>query len=114
MAELVPQLHSIEEVYAEASGSQSIAPEHKTRWNALISTFSQAYGSKPDFVARSPGRVNIIGEHFDYSLYNVLPMAVPVDALVAVKASSNESPTVKIADIHPDRYPSSEFAIPVD
>jgi galactokinase len=114
MAELVPQLHSIEEVYAEASGSQSIAPEHKTRWNALISAFSQAYGSKPDFVARSPGRVNIIGEHVDYSLYNVLPMAVTVDALVAVKASTKESSTVKIADIHPDRYPSSEFAIPVD
>jgi galactokinase len=114
MAELVPQLHSIEEVYAEASGSQSIAPEHKTRWNALISAFSDAYGSKPDFVARSPGRVNIIGEHVDYSLYNVLPMAVTVDALVAVKASTKEKPTVKIADLHPDRYPSSEFAIPLD
>jgi len=114
MAELVPQLDSIEEVYTGASGSQSIAPEHKIRWNTLISAFSNTYGGKPDFVARSPGRVNIIGEHVDYSLYNVLPMAVTVDALVAVKASTKDAPTVKIADLHPDRYPSSEFAIPLD
>jgi galactokinase len=114
MAELVPQINSIEEVYANSSSSLRIAPEHKTRWNGLISSFCETYGHKPDFVARSPGRVNIIGEHVDYSLYNVLPMAVTVDALIAVKFSAKKTPNVKIADIHPDRYPSSEFEIPLD
>ena len=114
MAKLVPQLDSIKEVYAESSSSPNIAPEHKIRWNGLISSFSKTYGHKPDFVARSPGRVNIIGEHIDYSLYNVLPMAVTVDALVAVKCSAKETPTVNIADIHPERYSSSEFRIPLE
>jgi galactokinase len=114
MAELVPQLDSIEEVYAESPSSLNISPEHKTRWKGLISSFSKTYGHKPDFVARSPGRVNIIGEHIDYSLYDVLPMAVTVDALIAVKRSAKETPTVNIADIHPDRYPSSEFKIPLE
>lgn len=114
MVELVPQLDSIEEVYAESSSSLNIAPEHKSRWKGLISSFSETYGHKPDFVARSPGRVNIIGEHVDYSLYDVLPMAVTVDALIAIRCSAKEIPTVRIADIHPDRYPSSEFKIPLD
>lgn len=114
MAELVPQLNSIEEVYAESANSPTIRPEHKTRWSRLISSFCGIYGHRPDFVARSPGRVNIIGEHVDYSLYNVLPMAVTVDALVAVTCSAKAQPTVRIADIHPDRYPSSEFDIPLD
>lgn len=114
MAGLVPQLDSIEEVYAASSTSPKIASEHKTRWNRLISSFSKTYGHKPDFVARSPGRVNIIGEHVDYSLYNVLPMAVTVDALIAVKCSAKDMPIVKIADIHPDRYLSSEFEIPLE
>lgn len=113
MAGLVPRLDSIEEVYAESSNPQNIRPEHKTRWKGLISSFSKTYGHKPDFVARSPGRVNIIGEHVDYSLYDVLPMAVTVDALIAVKCSAQETPTVSIADIHPERYPSSEFKIPL-
>ena len=114
MAELVPRLDSIEDVYAESSDPQNIRPEHKARWERLISSFSETYGHKPDFVARSPGRVNIIGEHVDYSLYDVLPMAVTVDTLVAVKCSAKEVPTTKIVDIHPERYPAAEFNIPLD
>ena len=110
----MPQLDSIHDVYAESPSSPDIAQEHKTRWKGLLSSFSKTYGHKPDFVARSPGRVNIIGEHIDYSLFDVLPMAVTVDVLIAVKCSAKENPSVKIADIHPDRYPSSEFAIPLE
>lgn len=114
MSDLVPQLDSLRDVYASSSDPQTIDPEHEARWKTLLTNFKNTYGSNPDFVARSPGRVNIIGEHIDYSLYNVLPMAVTVDALIAVKVSTQDTPRVNIADIHPDRYPSSEFEIPTE
>lgn len=47
--------------------------------------FEAKYGTKPEFIARAPGRVNIIGEHIDYEGYGVLPAAIEKDCLIAVK-----------------------------
>ena len=33
---------------------------------SIIKKFISAYDAKPDFVARSPGRVNLIGEHISF------------------------------------------------
>ncbi len=30
-------------------------------------TFGAVFGSKPDVIAAAPGRINLIGEHVDYS-----------------------------------------------
>jgi galactokinase len=38
--------------------------------------FSRAFGVEPAFEIRSPGRVNLIGEHTDYSLLPVMPLAI--------------------------------------
>jgi len=53
----VPDVERFEDIYpADAQEAQT------TRWNNLMSSFEKNYEEKADFVARSPGRVNIIGE----------------------------------------------------
>ncbi|HEY9420721.1 MAG TPA: galactokinase [Thermoanaerobaculia bacterium] len=40
-------------------------------------TFSDLFGHEPEIRAEAPGRVNLIGEHTDYSGGFVLPLAIP-------------------------------------
>ncbi|KAH9817377.1 Galactokinase galactose-binding signature [Teratosphaeria destructans] len=84
------------------------------RWTRLIRKFRQEYGKLPDFVARSPGRVNIIGEHIDYCLYSVLPMAIEADVLLAVSVHPRAPgpSTVRLINVHPHKFESREFGIP--
>ncbi|KAL1958263.1 hypothetical protein VTO42DRAFT_4771 [Malbranchea cinnamomea] len=112
--ELVPQTQSIADVYSTDSSS-SATPGEQARWNALITEFKTLYGHLPDFVARSPGRVNIIGEHIDYSLYDVLPTALRVDVLIAVKVvpTVGQESVVKLANSNP-KFPATQFTVPND
>ncbi|KAL5002316.1 ribosomal protein S5 domain 2-type protein [Aspergillus recurvatus] len=115
--ELVPRTESIAEVYAtDDASATTAAPEHLKRFNNLVSQFHKQYSHRPDFVARSPGRVNIIGEHIDYNLYDVLPTAVSVDVIIAVKVvpSAGPEPTVKISNVLPGKFPTREFTVPKD
>jgi len=47
----------------------------------LIDAFEARYQSTPD-IARAPGRVNLIGEHTDYNLGYVLPIAIDLACYV--------------------------------
>ena len=49
----------------------------------VAEAFRSRYGSKPELF-RAPGRVNLIGEHTDYSLGFVLPIAIDFASWVAV------------------------------
>lgn len=50
-------------------------PPHAER---LLAAFHAQYGdARPTHVVAVPGRVNLIGEHLDYNLLPVLPMAIP-------------------------------------
>ena len=71
------------------------------RYKNLIESFSKQYnGISPDFIVRSPGRVNLIGEHIDYCGYDVLPMAVEKEILFAVKIidSNKEENMIELAN----------------
>ena len=48
-------------------------------------TFHEVFGTEPDVIAAAPGRVNVIGEHVDYSDGFVLPFAISNRTTVAIK-----------------------------
>ncbi len=56
---------------------------------ALTLRFSERFGSAPSFFVRAPGRVNLMGDHIDYNLLSVLPMALPQSLCMAVRPRSD-------------------------
>ena len=50
----------------------------------VLREFSSRFGGKPTFLARAPGRVNLIGDHTDYNDGFVLPMAIDREVWLAV------------------------------
>lgn len=112
MNDAVPVVNSIDEIYpADALNHQ------RERLEKLRTRFLEIYGGKaPHFVARSPGRVNLIGEHIDYSLYEVLPMAIAADILIAVRAmpeiADDENPKIHLENLGSERFKPAEFLIP--
>ncbi|KAK3390585.1 ribosomal protein S5 domain 2-type protein [Podospora didyma] len=115
MAGPVPVAHSLEDIYTEDA-----LPFQTQRWDSLLSKFQSIYGHAAEFVSRSPGRVNIIGEHIDYSLYSVLPMAITADALIAVSVTEETSTVAKgtfkiqIANVQDAKFPAREFDVAYD
>jgi N-acetylgalactosamine kinase len=60
------------------------------------------------FAARAPGRVNLIGEHTDYSGLPVLPVAIDRSTIVA--AAANQAGEIEVANAD-SAWPSRRFAI---
>ena len=53
--------------------------------SSIEEKFLETFGEQPDLVAAAPGRVNLIGEHIDYSEGFVLPFAIKDRTLVAAR-----------------------------
>ncbi|RJG10765.1 galactokinase [Massilia cavernae] len=68
----------------------------------VLDTFRAAFGGAPALVARSPGRVNLIGEHTDYNDGFVLPCAIDFDTMVAVSPRDDAEVHVVAADFAGD------------
>ncbi|CAL1717410.1 unnamed protein product [Somion occarium] len=84
----VPVYTSLSDVYPDLL----LAAKHGARFNDLASEFESRFGSQPAYIARAPGRVNLIGEHIDYALFGVFPAAIEQDILIACGPRSS-SPT---------------------
>jgi N-acetylgalactosamine kinase len=65
---------------AELARGSSI---NQKRYEDLYHAFVTTHGVPPAYIARCPGRVNLIGEHIDYCGYGVLPMALEQDIAIA-------------------------------
>ncbi|SCU89904.1 LADA_0F00474g1_1 [Lachancea dasiensis] len=86
----------------------------KTAYADVRADFAAIYGQDPDFVTRSPGRVNLIGEHIDYCDFSVLPMAIEMAVMCAVRVlPANKTPSVALANADP-RFSRRQFEMPRD
>ncbi|EAT84242.2 hypothetical protein SNOG_07966 [Parastagonospora nodorum SN15] len=86
----VPTATSLSDIYPEDA-----LPVETKRWESLLAKFKELYGKQADFVARSPGRVNII------------------DFIMAVAVRpSDEKPRIRIANLNSEKFPTREFEIP--
>ena len=59
--------------------------------------FVEVFGNRADIIAAAPGRVNLIGEHIDYSDGFVLPFAIKDQTYAAVKVRHDRK--VRIASV---------------
>lgn len=89
---------------SDALGDLQTATVQGERWNSVVQEYEQRFGKKPAYIARAPGRVNLIGDHIDYVLFGVFPAAVEQDILIACGPS----------DANPDAHPGSVAAHNLD
>jgi len=71
--------------------------------------FVRTYGREPQVAWRSPGRVNLIGEHTDYNDGFVLPLALTRDT--RVEGARRDDRVLRVASVQRRDYPVS---IPLD
>ena len=64
----------------------------------IVAVYQRQFGCVPDFIARAPGRVNLIGEHTDYNGGFVLPCAIDRATTVAIGRADGTTITVIAAD----------------
>lgn len=84
----------------------------------IIDRFDRIYGVEPDFISRSPGRVNLIGEHIDYVDFSVLPMAIDASMLIAFKILDKidhdiENPSILLTNDN-IKFAQRKFDLPLD
>ena len=73
----------------------------------MVDAFAKHYGGEPTFVARAPGRVNLIGEHTDYNDGFVMPLAINHATWIALRPRADG-----IVSVHSLDYDATEtFAV---
>ena len=60
----------------------------------ISAAFLAQFGEEPEVIAQAPGRVNLIGEHIDYSNGFVLPFAIDAVTTVAIRRRADDVVTV--------------------
>lgn len=79
----------------------------------LRRTHATRFGSEPEQIARAPGRINIIGEHIDYSGGIVLPLVIDRYAQVAISMSEQPG-TIRVHSVELQETHQHQIAKPVE
>lgn len=78
----------------------------------VLTRFAQLMGAAPDLAVGAPGRVNLIGEHTDYNDGFVLPAAIGLQSIVAVRRRSDSIVRLIAADFG-DAVSEFDLAAPI-
>lgn len=78
----------------------------------VLTHFAQLMGAAPDLAVGAPGRVNLIGEHTDYNDGFVLPAAIGLQSIVAVRRRSDSIVRLIAADFG-DAVSEFDLAAPI-
>jgi len=70
----------------------------KTR-DMVLAEFQSRFGASPDYLLRSPGRVNLLGEHIDYNDGIVLPFAIDRATWLAFSANGSGQSNLLALDL---------------
>lgn len=74
--------------------------------------FHDQFAVLPDIIVRSPGRINLIGEHTDYNQGFVLPAAINKEAVIALRRRDDDRVLLLAADLGQSHHTTlSELAV---
>ena len=86
----------------------AVLAAQRTRCVRADQLFVDRYGPGPVLFFRTPGRINLIGEHTDYNGGFVMPVALDKDVLFAVRP--RDDGTVRVATVE-SRFQPFSFAL---
>ena len=100
--------HDLSFYYGQDAGALEA---QRTRYRLAAQRLETECGPGPVSFLRTPGRINLIGEHTDYNRGFVLPVALDRDVLFAMRA--RDDATVRVANVEAGFAPFS-FTISED
>lgn len=65
----------------------------------LLNGYRERFKAEPKFIARAPGRVNLLGEHVDYNNGLVIPTAIDLTVWLAFSPSETAENTIVALDM---------------
>ncbi|KXK13909.1 MAG: galactokinase [Chloroflexi bacterium OLB14] len=71
-------------------------------YELIAHSFETYFNTKPKFIVRAPGRVNLIGEHTDYNDGFVLPMAIDREVCIAFSPRADDKVRLFSLDLQTD------------
>ncbi|AAW46834.1 galactokinase, putative [Cryptococcus deneoformans JEC21] len=107
----IPAFHNLSEIY----NTEETLERERQRWSALVQSFVEEFGGQPNYIIRAPGRVNVLGEHIDYSLFPVLPAAIEQDIIVGIRPTATFPNKISVDLANAVKsYPNAELQLARD